>query len=109
MNDINDDLLVRKFFEDNRISVTDNGFSQRVMQRLPRRARRLNRIWTVICAVAGLIFVFTSDWLTPLKACIAGLTAHIPMSHTPLTYILIMTAVMTLAAFFTGCKLANDP
>lgn len=35
MTDNNDDVLVKKFFSENRIDVPDDGFSRRVMRRLP--------------------------------------------------------------------------
>ena len=48
MTEDRDELLVRKFFDENNVELPDNGFSNRVMRRLPDRARRLNRIWTGI-------------------------------------------------------------
>ncbi len=58
----NDDLLVRSFFADNRIDIADDGFTERVMRGLPSRAVRLNRIWTVICGLAGIVNVKGCVW-----------------------------------------------
>lgn len=44
MTDNNDDVLVKKFFSENRIDVPDDGFSRRVMRRLPDRTRRISRL-----------------------------------------------------------------
>ena len=53
--DDRDELLVSKFFDENKIDVADNGFSRRVTRRLPDRERRLNRIWTAVCLALGSI------------------------------------------------------
>lgn len=53
-----DELLVRSFFEDNRTDIADNGFTERVMRRLPPLSVRLNRIWTAACAVIGAVWLF---------------------------------------------------
>lgn len=55
MTDNNDDVLVKKFFSENRIDVPDDGFSRRVMRRLPDRTRRISRLWTAVCVVVGLL------------------------------------------------------
>ena len=50
----NDDKLLRQFFAENRQEPADDGFTRRVMERLPRRAfrlQRLERIWNIGCAV----------------------------------------------------------
>ena len=55
-----DNELIEQLFEPaRRMTVADNGFSDRVMERIPKRsARTLSRLWTVFCvAVAGALFV----------------------------------------------------
>lgn len=52
-----DELLVRSFFEDNMKEIEDDGFSERVMRRLPSPVMRLNRIWTAICSCVGLLWL----------------------------------------------------
>jgi hypothetical protein len=55
-----DKELLEQLFEPARqMTVADNGFSDRVMERIPRRStRRLSRLWTIFCvAVAGALFV----------------------------------------------------
>ena len=69
----NDDLLVRSFFADNRIDIADDGFTERVMRRLPSQAVRLNRIWTVICGLAGIVWLLTllpPVAVTNVKGCV---------------------------------------
>jgi hypothetical protein len=59
----NDDKLIQSFFEDNMKEVADDGFSERVMRHLPRRAASLNRIWTIFCSVLGaVVFCLLDAW-----------------------------------------------
>lgn len=60
----NDDLLLQQFFgEAARQPVADNGFTQRVMQRLPQRADWFSRLWTAGCiAVFVVLFVVFRGW-----------------------------------------------
>ena len=46
------------------MQVADDGFSQRVMQRLPQRdVRSLSRLWTAFCIVIGVaLFVAMRGW-----------------------------------------------
>lgn len=67
----NDDLLIASFFEQyGQNTIADNGFSERVMSRLPRREvsekERLNRLWTVLCAVAAAALFLCSGGVSTL-------------------------------------------
>lgn len=54
----NEDKLLESFFADNRQEVADNGFTRRVMRRLPDRGNRLARVWTTVCfTLAAVLFV----------------------------------------------------
>lgn len=79
MIDDRDELLVRKFFDGCKADVPDGGFSRRVMRRLPDRERRLNRIWTAVCAAVGVVLFVKFDWLGELaayvKTAVAGVAA----------------------------------
>lgn len=52
-----DEFLVKGFFDDNKIDIADNGFSERVMRRLPSPAIRLSRIWTAVCTLLGVAWL----------------------------------------------------
>jgi len=54
-----DELLVKGFFEENKIDIADNGFSERVMRCLPSPSVRLNRIWTAVCTLLGAVWLFS--------------------------------------------------
>ncbi len=54
----NNDKLLERFFTENRQEVADNGFSRRVMHRLPDRSNRLARLWTAArFTLAAVLFV----------------------------------------------------
>ena len=42
----NNDKLLADFFAENRQEITDNGFTRRVIRRLPDRGKRLANLWT---------------------------------------------------------------
>ena len=52
----NNDKLIRSFFEDNKQEIANNGFSRKVMKRLPQNK---NRIFTfLMTSIAIIIFAF---------------------------------------------------
>lgn len=55
----NNDKLLEEFFADNRHEIADNGFSQRVMHRLPTRSRQLAQIWS-ICGFTLVVVLFVA-------------------------------------------------
>lgn len=55
----NDDILVQKFFSENRKEIEDNGFSRRVKRHLPEHYRRISTLWNIgIGAVAVFLFYY---------------------------------------------------
>ena len=44
--DINkdDELIVSRFFDEHKFDIADNGFSERVMEKLPSWSAKVNRI-----------------------------------------------------------------
>ena len=60
MIDDNDRLLQQFFSEAASQQIEDNGFTERVMQRLPSRMNWFVRIWNTVCIVlfAGLFIAF---------------------------------------------------
>ena len=59
----NNEQLIQDFFAEHMPEIEDNGFTERVMRRLPVPVRRINRIWTAICAAAGVAaFVLLQGW-----------------------------------------------
>ena len=64
------DLLLKQFFQESaQQQIPDNGFTERVMQRLPQRsplaAHRtlLTRLWNLCCVVVfAILFVLIDGW-----------------------------------------------
>ena len=65
MKKVDNDKILRNFFTENKQDIADNGFSRRVMRRLPDRSYRLARLWSAfVAAVATVLFI----WLGGLEA-----------------------------------------
>ncbi len=63
--DRKDEQLLQQFFtEASRQTIADNGFSQRVLHRLPPRVNWFCRLWTLGCLLAAVIVFVKSDALT---------------------------------------------
>ena len=59
----NEDKLLEQFFADNRQEIADNGFTRRVMHRLPANGHRLSQIWTTFCFTLALVLFIALDGL----------------------------------------------
>lgn len=57
----NDDKLLTSFFAEHRQEIADNGFSRRVLRRLPGRSQQLSRIWTTCCFTLALALFVVLD------------------------------------------------
>lgn len=79
MTEDRDELLVRKFFEENKVELADDGFSQRVMRRLPDRTRRLSRIWTAVCTLAGILMCVVFNWIDVLVGIFNDFISWLPL------------------------------
>lgn len=62
-----DDELLMQFFDAARQDIPDNGFTRQVMRSLPRRAQRMNRIWTLTCVAIGAAILLLFDGLGELR------------------------------------------
>lgn len=56
-----EDKMLDRFFSEQKREIRDNGFSKRVMGKLPVQERRFVEIWTAICATAIVIVFFVCD------------------------------------------------
>ena len=59
----NDEQLIRQFMQDNKQEVADNGFSRRVMRRLPLRPKEISDLLTAVGVVVGCILFYVFDGL----------------------------------------------
>ena len=63
MKEDNDLLLQQLFSEAAQQKIEDNGFTERVMRRLPMRVNWFTRLWTAFCIlVALLLFTLFHGW-----------------------------------------------
>ena len=92
--DDRDELLVSKFFDENKIDVADNGFSRRVTRRLPDRERRLNRIWTAVCLALGL-----GALVDGVCVLVASVKANPEIADRPYLLWLLLFAVIFLGGY----------
>lgn len=108
MTEKDNDLLLR-FFHEHRQEIADNGFSQRVMRRLPAPALApgQSRLWRAVCLTAGLVFFFfTHGWeqLLPIfrilygECSVALHSVHITAS-TLLVLLGILSTLAVVAAY----------
>lgn len=61
MTKTTDDKLLQQFFSDNRKEIEDNGFSRRVMHRLPDRYNRISQWWSTLCFTLAAALFFALD------------------------------------------------
>ncbi len=64
MNEDNELLLKQFFSEASQQQIADDGFSQRVMQRLPSRINWFTRLWNIACI---LIFAILFVWFDGMQ------------------------------------------
>lgn len=102
MTDNRDDVLVRRFFEENRMEMPDNGFSRRVMRRLPDRAVRINRIWTAACFAAGILLFVRNKGLTVLSECLKDALGNVVFQDFLLQNPLLLVFSL-IVVVLTGC------
>lgn len=72
-----DDELLASFFTEQKAEIPDNGFSARVMHRLPRHARRLNQIWSVFCFAIAMVLFLLFDGIAELRHVASDIIADI--------------------------------
>lgn len=102
MDNLDDDKLIAQFFNDNAVSIEDDGFSRRVMHSLPSRATRLNRVWTAVCAVALVIVAVKMNVIALLQGMAYSLMPHFladsAWAHQPLFLLMAACLTASLAA-----------
>lgn len=63
MDEQNEKLLRQFFSEAAEQKIEDNGFTEKVMDRLPVRVKRYTRIWTIFCVLfAAALFTIFHGW-----------------------------------------------
>lgn len=86
------------FLRNATFQVDDNGFSDRVLQTLPKRAgweRRLQRIWQIICLTAALIIGWWTHALDIIMTDIKVFFHTLPLNY-DMHELLLMSALPML-------------
>jgi hypothetical protein len=73
------DIILKKFFGDQKQEITDNGFSRRVVQRLPEQKDRTWIVW-VFALVGMTISLLLGISFGLLQNLMANVT-HIPINY----------------------------
>lgn len=89
-----DEELLASFFTAQKAEIPDNGFSARVMRRLPRHARRLNQIWTTFCFAIAMALFLLFDGIAELRHVASDIIADITTTLASIPSTLIMTVVV---------------
>ena len=92
------DLLLEQFFYAARMEqLPDDGFTHRVMMRLPERQERLSHIWTAVCVIAALaVFTLIGGW-QQVAAGIVRVLSSVPTT-TQILQLMVCGAVLTTLA-----------
>ncbi len=61
MTENENDKLLASFFAEHKREIADNGFSRRVLRRLPNRSHRLSQIWTMCCFTLAFVLLVASN------------------------------------------------
>ena len=101
----NDEQMLEQFFQEARQKqVADNGFTEKVMRRVPdRSAMRLSHLWTAFCLLACVaLFVFGRGW----DIVAAGILQLVATPPTVITLLQVMAAFSFLT-IFVGVELLH--
>lgn len=74
---LNDEQLVEQFFAEHIVEIADNGFTKKVMKRLPQSALRWNKLWTAGCWAAAILLFFLLDGINSVKAAFIHVTGDL--------------------------------
>ena len=98
----NEQLLKQFFSEAAQQKIEDNGFTERVMRRLPMRVNWFTRLWTAFCIlVALLVFTLFHGWeLLVIK--LEVLIRTLPTE--PLSGRLVMVVAIFLGLLIAGAS-----
>lgn len=108
----NDDELLTQFFADHKPQPADNGFSAGVMRRLPQRKRRMNQIWSALCAAMAVALFLVFDGVDQLRELfwrflgdVAGYMASFDLSN--VSPVMMALAALVLLVIGVGSQLSS--
>lgn len=100
MDMTDNELLEHVFRPMTEMQVADDGFTDRVMNRLPQRdVRRLSRLWTLFCVVVAIVlFILLRGW--EIIAYGLVMMANTPPTPQQVLLFAVSAGIVGLLAFF---------
>ncbi len=102
-----DDQLLEQFFSSFKRDIPDDGFSHKVMRKLPLRAKRVNAAWSIFCLMVGVALFIVFNGLGDLRAIasnfvgdVIGYVASIHLSLFSLVSLWATMALLALVGFY---------
>lgn len=98
-----DEQLISQFMQANKHEIADNGFSRRVLRRLPMPAKVWSDLLTVICVILCAILLYASDGITILFQSIYDIfqTQSIDIINHPNKLLTTMLAISATICFLS--------
>ena len=100
MTEDNEQLLKQFFSETAQQTIADDGFTERVMQRLPLRANWFVRLWDGLCLLVAAILIIVYDGWQLLADHVVGL--FYSLIATSPTQIFLTVAALVFGLLFVG-------
>lgn len=107
----NDEQLIRRFMQDNKQEVADNGFSRRVMHRLPLRPKEISDMLTAVGVILGCILFYVFDGLNlileSLRECFLQQAGN-PAGHVGVSTFLPILILIAFLGIRKACAVAEE-
>ena len=105
----NNDKLIKNFMLAYKHEIEDNGFSRRVIRRLPQQAKWLSDILSVTCAIicCALFYIFNGFEILcqTISDIVAASQTYYLMSDTNFQSLIIATVVLIIIGVQRVCSL----
>lgn len=104
----NDDKIIRQFMHAHKHEIEDNGFSRRVIRRLPERGKRMPDVLTAVCTVLCCILFYVFNGfgflLRAVTEIIASQSLHLA-ANANLPALLIAAGVLAIVGIQKACSI----
>lgn len=102
-----EEMLVR-FMHEQKKEVEDNGFSRKVMRRLPQQHRLANRIFNILCTGVCLLLFYLLDGVAimfnTMQQLLASLTEHNLLENISPAALCIAWGVLVIVGIAKVCS-----
>lgn len=101
-----DDRLLKQFMDANRQEIADNGFSRRVMHRLPCSHNRVVQLLNALCAVVSVFLFVTFDGIQSVIELMRNVLVYTIQHVGAINIDMKTVAVLFCLVFFFSIRLA---